>query len=86
MNAVTPSDYLPERVSPLRQDAPGAVTSMPSPTKLHHIHIFSDQRYDEMVEYYKNLLNAETIKVNPYGLTFISFDDHDHRVVIIKRA
>ena len=85
MNAVTPSDYLPEHVSPLRQDAPGAVTSMPSPTKLHHIHIFSDQRYDEMVEYYKKLLNAETIKVNPYGLTFISFDDHDHRVVIIKR-
>ena len=85
MNAVSPTDYLPEKVSPLRQDPPGAVTSMPSPTKLHHMHIFSDQRYDEMVDYYKLMFNAEVIKVNPDGLTFLSFDDHDHRIVIIKR-
>ena len=85
MNAVAPTDYLPEKVSPLRQDPPGSVTSMPSPTKLHHMHIFSDTRYDEMVEYYKTLFNAEIIKVNPNGATFMSFDDHDHRVVIIKR-
>lgn len=85
MNAVTPTDYLPEKVSPLRQDAPGAVVSMPSPTKLHHMHIFSDQRYDEMVKYYKTLFNAQIIKVNPNGATFMSFDDHDHRIVIIKR-
>ncbi len=85
MNAVTPTDYLPEKVSPLRHDAPGVVTSMPSPTKLHHIHIFSDTRYEEMVEYYKVMFNAEVIRVNPYGLTFMSFDDHDHRIVLIKR-
>lgn len=85
MNAVSPTDHLPEKVSPLRQDPPGAVTSMPSPTKLHHIHIFADDRYDELVEYYKLLLNAEVVKVAPGDLTFLSFDDHDHRVVIIKR-
>ncbi len=85
MSAVTPTEYLPETVSPLRHDAPGAVTAMPSPTKLHHIHIFSDTRYDEMVAYYKKLLNAEVVRVNPDGLTFLSFDEHDHRIVIIKR-
>ena len=85
MNAVSPTDHLPEKVSPLRQDPPGAVTSMPSPTKLHHLHIFTDDRYDELVEYYKLLLNAEVVKVAPGDLTFLSFDDHDHRVVIIKR-
>lgn len=53
MNAVTPTDYLPENVSPLRLDPPGAVTSMPSPVKLHHNRIFTDERYDEMVKYYK---------------------------------
>lgn len=84
MNAVTPSDHLPKKVSPLRHDAPGMVTSMPSPTKIHHMHIFSDERYDEMVEYYLTMFNAEVVKVNPNGATFMSFDDHDHRIVLIK--
>ncbi len=29
----------PEKVSPIRHDPPGAVTSMPSPAKIHHVHI-----------------------------------------------
>lgn len=85
MNAVSPTDHRPEHVSPLRQDPPGAVKSMPSPFKLHHTHIYSDERYDEMVAYYLKLFNAEVVKANDYGFTFMSFDDHDHRIVIIKR-
>ena len=85
MATMTASKGRPETVSPLRQDAPGTVTAMPSPTKIHHVHIFSDERYDEVVEFYLRLLNAEIVRVNPNGLTFMSFDEHDHRVVIIRR-
>ena len=67
------------------QDPPGVATSMPSPAKLHHIHISSDEHHDEIVEYYKILLNAVVVRIIPEGYTFLSFDDHDHRVVIIKR-
>ena len=80
-----PSDYRPETVAPVRFDPPGAVASMPSPAKIHHIHIFSDERYDEMVTFYQRILNAETITINPDGITFLSYDDHDHRIAMIKK-
>ena len=85
MDIINPTDFRPDEVAPIRVDPPGKVTSMPSPTKLHHLHIFSDENYDKMVEFYKRLVNAEIVRVNPNGLTFITYDDHDHRVVIIKR-
>ncbi len=79
--------HVPEKVSPMRHDPPGAVTAMPKPNKLHHIHIFSDVNYDAMVEFYKRVLNTEVIRAveGRPTLTFLSFDDLDHRVVIIKR-
>jgi hypothetical protein len=81
------SKHVPEKVSPMRQDPPGTVTAMPKPNKLHHIHIFSDINYDAMVEFYKRVLNTEVIRAveGRPTLTFLSFDDLDHRVVIIKR-
>ena len=85
MDTINPADFRPDKVAPIRRDPPGTVTSMPSPTKLHHLHIFSDENYDRMVEFYQRLFNAEIVRVNPNGLTFITYDDHDHRVVIIKR-
>jgi len=80
--------YLPDRVAPLRQDPPGAVKSMPSPTKIHHVHIYSDVNYDAMVDFYMKLFNAQVVNVTYFGpnkTTFLSYDDHDHRVIIIKR-
>jgi catechol-2,3-dioxygenase len=85
MDSINPTDFRPDHVDPMRSDAPGTVKSMPSPTKLHHLHIFSDENYDKMVEFYQRLFAAEIVRVNPNGLTFITYDDHDHRVVIIKR-
>ena len=78
--------YVPKQVSPIRMDPPGAVTSMPSPTKMHHLHILSDENYDKMVEFYQRLLNAKIVTVHEKDppLTFMSYDDHDHRVVVIK--
>ncbi len=78
----------PEKVSPIRHDPPGAVKSMPSPTKIHHVHIFSDVNHDAMVQYYKDLFNAEIVNVAHFGdgsATFLTYDDHDHRVIIIRR-
>ena len=85
MDTINPADFRPDEVATIRVDPPGKVTSMPSPTKLHHLHIFSDKNYDKMVEFYRRLFNAEIVRVNSNGLTFITYDDHDHRVVIIKR-
>lgn len=86
MATISPSRHRPEKVSPLRNDPPGAVTAMPTPCQIHHVHIYSDERYDEMVEFYKTLFDAETIRVTPNGgLTFLSYDENDHRVVIIRQ-
>lgn len=84
MDTLDPRDFRPEKTAPVRSDAPGSVTAMPSPREMHHVHIFSDENYDAMVEFYQWLFNGEIIRVNPNGLTFISYDDHDHRVVIIR--
>ena len=85
MDTVDPKAYRPENVHPVRSDPPGTVKEMPSPREMHHVHIFSDVNYDAMVEFYQWLFNGEIIRKNPGGLTFISYDDHDHRVVIIKK-
>ena len=85
MDTIDPRNFRPEKTAPVRSEPPGSVTAMPSPREIHHMHVYSDVKYDEMVEFYQWLFNGEVIRVNPNGLTFISYDDHDHRVVIIKR-
>ena len=80
--------YVPKSVNPMRQDAPGAVRAMPSPHRLHHFHIYSDENYEATIAFYTRFFNGETIAVQDGGgppMTFLSFDDHDHRVVIVKR-
>ena len=71
-----------KEVAPIRKDPPGVITEMPSPTKMHHVHIFSDEKYDEMVEFYVRIFNGEVVRVHEKEppLTFISYDDHDHRI------
>jgi len=85
MDTIDPRQFLPEKTTPMRSDPPGTVKAMPSPREMHHVHIFSDVNYDAMVEFYQWLFNGEVIKVNPNGLTFISYDDHDHRIALIRR-
>ena len=81
------SSFKLKPTNPIRQDPPGAVKSMPSPREMHHAHIFTDENYEEMIEFYKMLFNAEVVAVHDQvaSLTFITYDDHDHRVVLIKR-
>ena len=85
MDTIDAKTFRPNETHPVRSDPPGAVKKMPSPREMHHVHIFSDVNYDAMVEFYQWLFNGEIIRKNPGGLTFISYDDHDHRVVIIPR-
>ena len=88
MDTIEPSGRRPKSVNPMRRDAPGAVSAMPSPTKMHHLHIFSGDNYDRMVEYYLRLFNAVVVQradVNGLYLTFMSYDDHDHRIVILRQ-
>ena len=53
-------------IAPLRSDPPGTVTKMPSPRELHHVHIFSDQNYDAMVEFYQMLFNGGVTNVHKH--------------------
>jgi catechol 2,3-dioxygenase-like lactoylglutathione lyase family enzyme len=88
MDTIERSRYVPAQVNPIRHDPPGAVKSMPSPTKIHHVHIYSDVNYDAMVEFYQRLFNASVVNVTQFGpqkVTFLSYDDHDHRVIIIGK-
>jgi catechol-2,3-dioxygenase len=76
--------YVPPRPTPLRHDPPGAVTAMPVPSYIGHIHIFTDVNYDAMVAFYVKLFNGEVTAVNPQPpMTFITYDDYDHRVVVM---
>ena len=81
--------YALKPIAPFRSDAPGAVTKMPSPREMHHVHIFSDENYDAMVNFYQMIFNGEITNVNNHEnrmeLTFITYDDHDHRVVVIRQ-
>ena len=76
-------------VAPHRIDPPGAVTEMPTPREMHHAHIFTDENYDAMVTFYQMLFNGsvtnEHLHEGKHQLTFITYDDHDHRVVVIKQ-
>ena len=74
-------------IAPHRVDPPGSLRRMPSPREMHHVHIFSDENYDAMVEFYQMIFNGEITNVHDKKakLTFITYDDHDHRVVIIKQ-
>ncbi len=85
MDTIDPRTFRPERTNPVRRDAPGSVTAMPSPREIHHVHVYSDVNRDAMVEFYRWLFGGEITRVNPGGLTFITYDDHDHRVVIIPQ-
>lgn len=81
--------YKLKPIAPERVDPAGTVTKMPSPREMHHVHIFSDENYDAMVEFYQMIFNGEITNVNSHEnrmeLTFITYDDHDHRVVVIRR-
>ena len=85
--SMTTTRYRPGKISPIRHDAPGEVMAMPSPAKIHHIHIYSDVCFDEMVPFYCRLLNARIVTEATQGApaTFLSYDDHDHRIIIFKK-
>ena len=85
MNESSLRQYVPKQPNPLRQDAPGTVKAMPRPVDIGHIHIFSDEKYAEMVEFYVKFFNAEVTAVNPeHPMTFITYDDVDHRLVVMN--
>ena len=85
MDTIDPRKFRPERTDPVRSDGPGSVTEMPSPREIHHVHVYSDVNREAMIEFYRWLFNGEVTRVNPNGLAFITYDDHDHRLVIIPQ-
>ena len=51
-----------------------------SPTKLAHI-VYKTSNYEEMVSWYKTVLEAEVMAASPF-ITFLTYDDEHHRIAI----
>ncbi len=79
-------DVIPEKTAPIRVDPPGTIKKMPSPAFIGHVHIFTDQNYDRMIEFYCAFFDAEVIATQrEYPMTFIAYDEYDHRITIVKK-
>jgi catechol 2,3-dioxygenase-like lactoylglutathione lyase family enzyme len=53
-----------------------------TPVKLAHV-VLRTRNYDEMIAWWKLVLNAEVRQGNDF-LTFLSYDDEHHRIAIVK--
>ncbi len=51
-----------------------------APIKFAHI-VFKTSRYDEMVKWYRTVLEAEVMSASPMA-TFLTYDDEHHRIAI----
>jgi catechol-2,3-dioxygenase len=79
-------DEVPTRPEPIRSDPPGSVTAMPSPAFIGHVHIFTDENYEKMVDFYVKFFAGEVIaRQREYPMTFIAYDEYDHRITIVKK-
>lgn len=57
-------------------------TAIKSPIKLAHV-VFRTSRFDEMIAWYKLVLNATSAFESP-GIAFLAYDDEHHRVAFIN--
>lgn len=71
-------------VNAMGADSPAAdiKSQIVSPTKLAHF-VIRTNKYDEMVEWYKTVLNAKPAFENGM-LSFLSYDDEHHRIAVLN--
>ena len=62
--------------------ADAAASTIASPIKLAHV-VFRTSRFDEMIAWYKRVLNAKPAFESP-GIAFLAYDDEHHRVAFIN--
>jgi catechol 2,3-dioxygenase-like lactoylglutathione lyase family enzyme len=53
-----------------------------APAKMAHV-VLRTNHYDEMVAWWKTVLEAEPLHANPF-ITFLTFDDEHHRLAIAR--
>ena len=63
-------------------DPVNEITTIKSPIKLAHI-VYRTSRYDEMIAWYKKVLNATAAFAND-EIAFLAYDDEHHRVAFIR--
>jgi catechol-2,3-dioxygenase len=69
---------------PIRHDKAGDVTQLPSPRYIGHLSFLTNDNFEAMKDFYRNLVNAEMVNEVPGFLYFPSFDGEHHRFAIIK--
>jgi len=65
--------------APISTEMSGTVT----PKKFAHVVLRTRGRYEEMVEWYRTVLNARVVAEAPH-MAFLSYDDEHHRVAIVN--
>ena len=58
-------------------------TATITPKKFAHAVLRTRGRYQEMVEWYRTVLNARVVAKAPH-MAFLSYDDEHHRIAIVK--
>ena len=69
----------------IRHDRPGDVAEMPSPRRIGHVSILTDENYEAMISFYCTMFNGGVVNEVPGVMAFPSFDREHHRFAIIKR-
>ncbi|HET9530759.1 MAG TPA: VOC family protein [Blastocatellia bacterium] len=57
---------------------------MAKPTKFAHV-VYSTRRFDEMIDWYEKVFEAEVVYQNP-ALAFLTYDDEHHRFAFINMS
>ena len=68
----------------IRHDKADDIKTLPSPRWIGHISILTNDNFEAMKSFYRNLLNAEMVNEVPGFLYFPSFDGEHHRLALIK--
>ena len=83
MNAIAKTRTI-KGAEPIRHDKPGDVTRLPSPRWIGHLSMLTNENFEAMKDFYRNLINAEMVNEALGFLYFPSFDGEHHRLALIK--
>lgn len=67
-----------------RHDRWEDVKEMPSPRRLSHVSIVTNENYERLVAFYKVLFNASVVNEIPGHQTYLTFGNEHHRLAVIK--
>lgn len=75
---------LTERMSPVRHDKWEDIKDMPSPRRISHLSITTNENYEQMLNWYKVVFDATLVNGIAGVMEFLTFGNEHHRFAIVK--